>query len=1532
MEEKIYLSLILFVLLSCTGFSQPVYLESGKINLEAERSPQVQTVNDSTISKPVLIQFNSTTSKEYRESLEGDIIFHEYIPENTWLSTSKLSLAEIESIKRVDATGIYRSSYRKDPSLDLSQTRKLKVSTIGNISAEKINDFGEILEKRGPKSWKISVNKSSARSLISQGFVRKVEKPEPPLRTFNLESRRLVGADTVQVSPYNLTGNGFTAALWDKGWAGKHIDLNQTGKRIIGDEERACGGCEVLEHGTHVAGTLLGSGIQDSDLRGVASGSRLLTFEWPGYDSSGNYSVDYVEETENEVNKSIKKYDAVVSQNSWGYTNGAGDYFGLSEVYDSIISGRNSNVDGRLTTVFSVGNIRDNVSRDYNTTFPPATAKNVIAVGAVDDNGSMTSYSSWGPTDDGRIKPDLVADGGCGSGTYVTSTVPGNGYSGKCGTSMAAPAVSGGVLLLNQGFNRTYGRLPEPATVKGILLHTSKDLYSKGPDYKTGWGLLDVEEAVKFTEKSAEENLIRTGSLDTGENHTYTIERSKNSNLEITLVWDDPKSTTGTKTLVNDLDLSVKNKQDEKIKPWTLNWSKRGEGAYRGQDHRNNVEQVLIEDSNSSRYNITVEGWSVPKNPQNYSLILNRYVDNTEPTAQITSPVKGNLSGEVNVSATWKDNYSEVLNASVTTGRSEKITKSLNTTLNTSRLQDGSQILRFSFKDSKGNTLYLNRSITVDNTPPVINTSLPRYVKGNLSLAANITDETTEVIRKNVKIKNSSYGENQSINGSLETENLSDGNYSVVYSYSDSVGNTDNRSYSITVDNTDPKITINSPEKTIIKENLTASFTVKEKYLEQSNLTLIKNSTDIATGRQTLRLNSSNISDGNYTVNYFASDAAGNSDSRKLNITYNAKPRIQILSPDKDIYGDSPVFNISTGEEIDSIRISDGDKNSSTVSENSYFLNTSLESKNRSNRLRIYLKEGNLTWSENLEYFVDRKPPEFKVKEPQKLENISNTLNISLENITETTEIKKINLSTNNYSKTIEKTSEQLNLSKLDEKTYNLSIKAYDRFENSKKTSRKIRVDREAPSLRFYRSNLSYISETTQLNASSRDNGSGVYNLTYILYNDNFTLSGSMNTSLNTSEIPDGNYSLSIVSRDYSGNTNTSSGNIIIDTEKPEIKKAEPTPGTAVETITYLNISLKELSGITQASEVRTTSGSLRNLKIRDKSITGELTDLNPGEEFDLSLRLSDHAENSRNKTLTYSVKESDSGGGSSGSGSTSSTEFRSFSEPVNTTDTAENTTKASMKSLNSSREEKQGQNSQITFKPGKNVEKVDDSSPVKSIDVRNTETVSVSITETEKELQPPESTQSLEDFNFSMNSSVTSLNLTFEVSKEKINRTQVSEVDLYRRNNSKWQRLDTVYLNSSNKSFLFRSEIPGFSPFTIALSENISAKEYDTAERENSSEDKTNVSTTETEQKEPDKPYTIYLIGISAILILGYIFARRRHRKTIESRLNIMREESDSAETMYQLANSKIQVKKGRLKQAENRLENTQDRMEKRD
>ena len=109
----------------------------------------------------------------------------------------------------------------------------------------------------------------------------------------------------------------------------------------------------------------------------------------------------------------------------------------------------------------------------------------MIAVGNLDYKSDLASSSSRGPAADGRIKPDI-----CAQGTNVYSTYPNYTYQTISGTSMACPGISGVLAQLYQAYKQTNnGNNPPSALMKCILLNTADDIGNPGPDFKHGWGV-----------------------------------------------------------------------------------------------------------------------------------------------------------------------------------------------------------------------------------------------------------------------------------------------------------------------------------------------------------------------------------------------------------------------------------------------------------------------------------------------------------------------------------------------------------------------------------------------------------------------------------------------------------------------------------------------------------------------------------------------------------------------------------------------------------------------------------------------------------------------------------------------------------------------------------------------------------------------------------------------------------------------------------------------------------------------------------
>jgi len=248
-------------------------------------------------------------------------------------------------------------------------------------------------------------------------------------------------------------------------------------------------------------------------------------------------------------------------------------------------------------------------------------AKNILLVGAVNDVTNytqpsdvvMTSFSSWGPTDDGRIKPDVV---GNGASLYSTDDDADDDYRSLSGTSMSSPNVTGTLALLQQHYQNTHSSSPMyAATLKALAIHTADEAgQTIGPDYMFGWGLVNAEEAGSLvTIDGFGADVIDEQVLSQGGTYSRTIASDGTEPLKVTICWTDPPGTpvssnylnNRTPMLVNDLDLEVRN--GATYYPWSLDPDNPADAATNsGENDVDNVEQVYIASPSAGQYTIEV--------------------------------------------------------------------------------------------------------------------------------------------------------------------------------------------------------------------------------------------------------------------------------------------------------------------------------------------------------------------------------------------------------------------------------------------------------------------------------------------------------------------------------------------------------------------------------------------------------------------------------------------------------------------------------------------------------------------------------------------------------------------------------------------------------------------------------------------------------------------------------------------------------------------------------------------------------------
>lgn len=590
-----------------------------------------------------LLQFTEIPDKAERARLEqAGVELLEYIPNNTWIARLPADVNRVQSFTGVRWVGRLLPGDKIHPRLaeglgpkaaPLPARLEVEVEAVeGSFddARRRIEALGgRVIETEATLSWlRVELPRSAVQSLAASDAVLWIA-PTPPAKVpHNNEARNNTRANIAQAAPYGLSGSGIDLGMWDGGSVFGHIDF--TGRLTIVDVVAVSG------HATHVAGTMAGDGTNSPVVgqpvgffRGMAPGADIFSWDFNG-------------STTGEHNPAINTWGIDNSQNSWGYgidnTTCAffGDYDLDSRNYDRIVTGLYGR---RIPVVFSAGNSRNDGICGMTTTppfinyanipGPGQTSKNVITVGAINgDNSAMTDFSSWGPVDDGRVKPEIVAPG-CNAGGYgaTASTSSTGGYALSCGTSMAAPAVSGNIGLLLERYHQICPSTPDPlpSTVRAVLVHSARDLddsssfLNRGPDYASGYGALDIKDAVDVLPFHIED------SVDNTDIDTYTITVTQQSDLKVTLAWDDVAAAAGASvTLINNLDLELVDPNNVVHRPWVLNPLSPSAAATRTTDNRNTIEMVVVDNvtaANAGTWTIRVIGTNVPNGPQSYSLV-----------------------------------------------------------------------------------------------------------------------------------------------------------------------------------------------------------------------------------------------------------------------------------------------------------------------------------------------------------------------------------------------------------------------------------------------------------------------------------------------------------------------------------------------------------------------------------------------------------------------------------------------------------------------------------------------------------------------------------------------------------------------------------------------------------------------------------------------------------------------------------------------------------------------------------------------
>ena len=480
--------------------------------------------------------------------------------------------------------------------------------------------------------------------------------------TFNEAAARSTRTDSVQAVYGGAPG--FTIGLWDGG-AARVTHQEFTGRAIWKDGFSY----STHPHSTHVGATMIGVGVEARS-KGMAFEADLISYQW---------SFDYLEAELEALDGLLLSNHSYGHARGWVYSGALywygditisetedylfGFYSDVSRDWDEVTNrnphylpvvsagnDRNDHVDPGTAHLYwdpqsggwvSSTAVRDNDGGESGYDCIPdgmSIAKNTLVIGAVVDvedyqgpeDVEMTTFSSWGPTDDGRIKPDI-----CGNGYMLYSAIDDSdaSYGIYSGTSMASPNVCGSLALLQARYAGIRGDSMLASTVKALAIHTAREAGPHpGPDYGFGWGLLDTWAAYEQIESDPDGRMGRIAELTLHDGMVlelyYELEEGA-ERMTVTIAWNDPASAIPppalndrTPLLVNDVDLRVTGAGIEHS-PWILDPDDPAAAAGRGDNFRDNVEQIVIDNPASGTHVVrishkaTLEGGS-----QRVSLIV----------------------------------------------------------------------------------------------------------------------------------------------------------------------------------------------------------------------------------------------------------------------------------------------------------------------------------------------------------------------------------------------------------------------------------------------------------------------------------------------------------------------------------------------------------------------------------------------------------------------------------------------------------------------------------------------------------------------------------------------------------------------------------------------------------------------------------------------------------------------------------------------------------------------------------------------
>jgi len=736
-----------------------------------------------------IVHLLGPVNPRWREQLESmGVEILNYVPNYAYEVRMTPEMRDrVESLDFVDWTGIYHPGFRIDEDIEPG---RIHVTLVPDADLEAFDRSLDDLQVRNSErvfintasGWRTDLlvdDLTSIQEMAKEPDVYYISRYHEPQLLSEVDSQIIGGGawimddedddpDTAYrrhgdhgayINQIGYTGEGVTVAVADTGLGdgtegdAGHPDFEG---RVVGgfsyeghDEWQ-----DGHSHGTHCTGSVAGNTYAGTGTRYAGLDGEYYASQGLAYDSEifamkiftddGQFMPDDYFDI---VQRPLRESDSYIHSNSWGADTG-GEYTESDEAYDEAVRDAHRIVPQNLPMVITVA--AGNSGPGDQSIGSPANAKNVISVGATEtympDAGNyggsggsnpdnVVDFSSRGWTQDGRVKPDVVAPGasvlstmtpedtgnGGGRGGYSpTENEPqefGGGYTedGRyewmSGTSMSNPAVAGAAAVVVQWYEENHGETPSPAMVRSLLINTAHDLDDANgntgpiPNQDEGWGMVDIS---KLEYPKDDPVPIRVydqpTQLQTGEVDEYQVMTGSDEEpLKMSLVWTDKHAQSGDDpTLKNDLNLEVESPTGAIYRgnAFSGGWTQAGQDAMDpfdsngdGYDNVNNVENVYIhpDEVEDGVYNISVEGFNVPADANNdgnasqdYALVV--YNAPVGPDVEINSPEYGDVIRRSEVTVEWISERSE--NHEVRLNQEEWIDVGMNTSYTFEDVED----------------------------------------------------------------------------------------------------------------------------------------------------------------------------------------------------------------------------------------------------------------------------------------------------------------------------------------------------------------------------------------------------------------------------------------------------------------------------------------------------------------------------------------------------------------------------------------------------------------------------------------------------------------------------------------------------------------------------------------------------------------------------------------------------------------------------------------------------------------------------